>query len=278
MRIPSLLKLHPVWRASLWAALSILAGAIMAGLGSTDLPDRFKASLGKKTEQRFRPFVESVRTNVMDIELKFLPVAVTFGAFFCFMAYELATAKRQSNILGTVKIAATKAVRLKAKKDIRFRVAVYLEPSTAEAKNLTVTIESIEAVVKSPNDNLDIFRGLALKRVGSYEKTFKINPHDTFLYDVLKRIITADQQSWAGDKLYVCHANAFRPKRKSDVQREISGRDSKGRDLIADPDNTIQRKDYDITIKATAEHMTECIAKFALRINKKGIARLQRIS
>jgi hypothetical protein len=186
-----------------------------------------------------------------------------------------------STILGVVKIAATKAekgYRRKTKKDIRARVCVYLEPITAEAKNLTVTFVDIEARVKSPKDNLDVFRGLPLKRVGHYEKQFKINPGDRFLFDMIKKIRTPDQQSWAGDKLYICHADNFRPKRESDVQREISGRNSSGQDLIADPDNTIQRKDYDITIRATAEHMISCEAKFALRVNKKGIALLQRIS
>jgi hypothetical protein len=154
------------------------------------------------------------------------------------------------------------------------RVRVSLTPNSEGTKNVKVLLAKIEPL-EVANKSVMATRLAELQGAPLMAKhddcepvkhEFSINPGENLYFKVAKQITDPAHQSWASDKFFICHALRVRPRMASDTERNITG---KGK-YVRSPDDSVPIMAYDLTITATGENVSPCIATFRLTPDAAG--------
>jgi hypothetical protein len=162
------------------------------------------------------------------------------------------------------------------------RICVYLDSQTAESKCLEVILQDIKPLdPKAKEDEiLQQLRGKHMTLAGDTDERpqqkIKLTPGRPLHFDVVKLNIDPNHQWWASTKLFICHAVSWRP--VTDEDRKIGRNITGHKRYVREPSDAVTKMQYELTIRATAEHANSCIATFHLLLKPSGSIALRRVS
>ncbi len=85
---------NPYWRSVFWAGIAIFIGALVATGDLFDFPGKCIDILGSHAQAVWRPYWNSLRAAMFNVEVKLVPVAVVFLIFGAGMLWELRKSRK----------------------------------------------------------------------------------------------------------------------------------------------------------------------------------------